>query len=471
MVDKSLVPLFSGTTIDFEESENGRGFRFNNPNDGQTLAEATAKYNAKNRGLSATASRTVIAGIALALVAIVGSVGAGVWFVGSEFTGNQAQFDQQEERFKKSLSPERYQMLYGRRPDPAPKPDSVKEPAKVESISSLPKKELKEPTKQRTLPTQSSLDAKPIERAIREERAENSSKTPVVIDAPIERTSRAPERAARTPEQAAPNRELDDVPVLEVAAELPKNQRSINILKLTPDSRHAIIGNDANDLEVFDLVANQKVFSTERLGLGSLTTILISPNGRTVVSGYRYGDVVVWDLKTSGSLAQRSKLKNENKKPIQSLAIQPAGQLLAAGTEEGLTVWNLETQEIVFSDQLQKPVTSCQFLDGGQTIAFSDGLTAKTVSISDKQTQKSIEINGGGLAGPSAISSDGKFLLATTGLETHLTSLKTGESVGTFDTLAASNFSADGKHFVTYWNKEILIWSSNEPVCLAKDRD
>ena len=128
LIDESLVPLFSGTTIDFEERGDAKGFRFDNPNNGLTLAEATANYNAKNRGPSKTASRAMIAGIALLLMSIVGSVAAGVWFVGSEFTGNQAQSEQQEEEFKKNLSPERYQMLYGRPPDATPETDSSATP-------------------------------------------------------------------------------------------------------------------------------------------------------------------------------------------------------------------------------------------------------------------------------------------------------------------------------------------------------
>ena len=474
LVNESLVPLLSGTTIDFEASQNGAGFRFDNPNAGQTLAQATQNYNLR-QSRARKIRFALLSGVALLSLIAVGSIGALI----------VSNLNYKEPPVRK-ISPEKYKMLHGHWPPGENAPESADAPAPV--ALAKPKSDLqpvqpldppledsnmfKEPPghfARSSINNDAKIEIEPdktpasesntSEKRISTKAADSETRLPAV------RTPRAPRSRRPTKVEVPHHSAGGDTKVLQAVSELP-NKRSITFVEMSHEGRRAVIGNDANNLQVFDLVAGENLFSTSRLGIGGLESLAFSRDGRTVVTGYSSGKVVVWDLKDSGELTQRALFRCESKGPVKSLAIDDTGTLIAAGSEK-LTVWSLETEEVIFKDQLKKATISCQFFDKGRSLAFSDGRSAKIVSVPQGNILKSFDKVGQGFSGCASISSDGKRLVTLLGAEATLSSLETGEPIGTFYATSA-RFSNDGAYIVAKYGKECLVWDSQDLVCAAK---
>ena len=100
--------------------------------------------------------------------------------------------------------------------------------------------------------------------------------------------------------------------------------------------------------------------------------------------------------------------------PVQSLAVSPGGDLLAAGVALGLresrfNVWNTRTKMQVAS--VPKGAVSMAFLPGGTRLVSASSTTVRVWNTTDWTEEKSLPEN----AGPMALSADGSRLATSAG--------------------------------------------------------
>jgi WD40 repeat protein/serine/threonine protein kinase len=100
--------------------------------------------------------------------------------------------------------------------------------------------------------------------------------------------------------------------------------------------------------------------------------------------------------------------------PVQSLAVSPGGDLLAAGVALGMreskfNVWNLRTKQPVGS--VPKGAVSMAFFPGGGRLVSASPTTVRVWNTADWAEEKSLPENGG----PLALSADGSRLAASAG--------------------------------------------------------
>ncbi len=116
-----------------------------------------------------------------------------------------------------------------------------------------------------------------------------------------------------------------------------------------------------------------------------LNYVAISPDKQTLVSGSEDG-IKVWNLKTN---ELKYTLTGSTKK-VRAVAISPDGQTLASGNEEGIKIWNLNTGELKATLNRQTgEVLSIAISPDGQTLV-SGNREDKTVKIWNLKTAELI---------------------------------------------------------------------------------
>ncbi len=102
----------------------------------------------------------------------------------------------------------------------------------------------------------------------------------------------------------------------------------------------------------------------------SLTSLAISPAGGIVAAGDNDGRIMAWDLKTRQQLFVLPAHKGE----VTAVDISHDGRLLAsAGKDKRVTVWNISKQQQVASLEIKDKPTDIEFSRSGQQLAISAG--------------------------------------------------------------------------------------------------
>jgi WD40 repeat protein len=140
--------------------------------------------------------------------------------------------------------------------------------------------------------------------------------------------------------------------------------RDISYAAASAEGRHLLIGSSSGGpvlkgegtqfIKVWDLEKESelKSLSTEK---GTISASVMLPGNRYVVSGFKGGDMAVWDVKT-GQMLRR--WKGHEKDMIALFALPDGLQVLSVG-ENTIIVWNVETgrkaQRIPTSEKLAVP--------------------------------------------------------------------------------------------------------------------
>ncbi|NJR74379.1 MAG: hypothetical protein HC773_13450 [Scytonema sp. CRU_2_7] len=90
---------------------------------------------------------------------------------------------------------------------------------------------------------------------------------------------------------------------------------------------------------------SKKELLTKNEPKSGITTIIVTPNGKQVISGSDNGIITIWDLIT------RNKLKtfphSNDRSYLQDLVVTPDGQrFISASTNGTIKVWDLTTGKI-----------------------------------------------------------------------------------------------------------------------------
>lgn len=117
-------------------------------------------------------------------------------------------------------------------------------------------------------------------------------------------------------------------------------------LTLSPDGNKALV-ESGNKLILWDLVTNQQTELPKKWAFESIGTARISLDGQTLVtasSSSKPVNLKVWNLETKTVQASQSVIVSPTNSSLSSMALTQ--NHIIAGTQKGLTVWNLKTAEL-----------------------------------------------------------------------------------------------------------------------------
>jgi len=192
-------------------------------------------------------------------------------------------------------------------------------------------------------------------------------------------------------------------------------------------------------------------------------TVVISPNGETIVSGSMDGSIRVWDIKTGKLL----KIFQGHKKWINTVAISQNGEMIvSASSDKTIKVWNFKTGKLIKTLQVYSNIISVAISPNGKKIV-SASYDHQDINIWDIKTGKRFKVLQGHKKAVTsiAISSNGEMIVSSSEDKTiKVWNMETGELLKTLqghqDTVISVAISSNGKRIASgSRDKTIKIWS------------
>ena len=212
------------------------------------------------------------------------------------------------------------------------------------------------------------------------------------------------------------------------------------------------------------LLENVSIVHTITGHSGYVTSVAISPDGQTLVSGSNDKTIKIWQLSTG----QELRTLTGHSGWISSLAISPDGQTLVSGSwDKTIKIWQLSTgQELRTLTGHSAHVGSVAISPDGQTLVSGSG--DNTIKIWELSTGRELRTLTGhpGYVNSVAISPDGQKLVSGSSSGSwdntiKIWELSTGQELRTGDSdyVTSVAISPDGQTLVSgYWDKMIKIW-------------
>ncbi len=191
--------------------------------------------------------------------------------------------------------------------------------------------------------------------------------------------------------------------------------------------------------------------------------VAISPDGKTLATGGKDGEISLWNLQT-GKLANTLK---SHSSAVDVLAFSQNGQILASGSaDESIKIWNLQTgQQIRTFSGRSKGISSLAISPDSQSLVSGDRVG--TIEIWNLGTGEPINFFEGHaiLVTSLAISPDGQTLVSSSQDNTiKLWELKTGKLIHTLTAADSHHFfsvaiSPNGEKIASgSWDGAIRLW-------------
>jgi WD40 repeat protein len=145
-----------------------------------------------------------------------------------------------------------------------------------------------------------------------------------------------------------------------------KHSGYVTSVAISPDMRTLVSGGTDNTIIVYSTS-----MSTLTGHGGAVNSLVISSDGQTLVSGSDDQTIMLWDFNTGNKICTFS----GHKKAVKSLAISPDGQTLASGSsDKTIKLWNLNTQEEICTlDGHLYGVNAVAFSKDGRILASGGG--------------------------------------------------------------------------------------------------
>jgi WD40 repeat protein len=145
-----------------------------------------------------------------------------------------------------------------------------------------------------------------------------------------------------------------------------KHSGYVTSVAISPDMRTLVSGGTDSTIIVYSTS-----MSTLTGHGGAVNSLVISSDGQTLVSGSDDQTIMLWDFNTGNKICTFS----GHKKAVKSLAISPDGQTLASGSsDKTIKLWNLNTQEEICTlDGHLYGVNAVAFSKDGRILASGGG--------------------------------------------------------------------------------------------------
>ena len=201
-------------------------------------------------------------------------------------------------------------------------------------------------------------------------------------------------------------------------------------------------------------------YTNQRIGVKHLA---FSPDGQKLATGYRNGEVLLWDIPTTQSKA----ILTEHTSGVHSLAFSLNGDTLAIANDAEARLWDVESwhpTEVIPDTGWSRSIV---FSSDGDTLAVGSGddlvLLWDIANAKEKTTLKVQDSDGRADVGCVAFSLDGRTLASGSADGTGLLwDIGTGERIGTpknhKDSINSVAFSPNGQKLVTGSMDGIVIF-------------
>ncbi|MEH2300154.1 MAG: serine/threonine-protein kinase, partial [Nostoc sp.] len=149
---------------------------------------------------------------------------------------------------------------------------------------------------------------------------------------------------------------------------------SINSIVISPDGQTLISASNDKTIKVWNLKNGDEIF-TITLDADIVKCLVISPDGHTFVSGSINGVIQVWNITTGKEIHTFARHSYQ----VFALVISPDGQTLFSGSSD-IKVWNLNNKELVRTLSIHSgPVLTIAISPDGKTLV--SGSEDKSIKI------------------------------------------------------------------------------------------
>ncbi len=247
-----------------------------------------------------------------------------------------------------------------------------------------------------------------------------------------------------------------------LANTLTGHSEGITSIVISPDGQTLVSGSWDNNIKIWNL-KNGNLIRTLSGHSNVIDSIVISPDGQTLVSGSADRTIKIWNLKNGNLIRTLS----GHSRSVNSVAISPDGQTLVSGSDDKtIKIWNLETGNLIRTlSGHSKVVWSLAISPDGQTLV--SGSWDDTIKIWNLQNGNLIRtLSGHSLSVLSvAISPDGQNLVSGSADKTiKIWNMKNGNLIRTISghslSVRSVAISPDGQSLVSgSYDTNIKIWN------------
>jgi len=124
-------------------------------------------------------------------------------------------------------------------------------------------------------------------------------------------------------------------------------------------------GLEDGTVHIWDTRTGEEFVSPMRSRDGAIMSVAFAPDGQLLASGARNGAVSVWNV-TTGRLHLRQ--LQIHSKPVNIIAFSPDGKLVASSSWETVSLWNVETAQIVSAGGYNVSPISLSFSPDGKVL-------------------------------------------------------------------------------------------------------
>jgi WD40 repeat protein len=230
-------------------------------------------------------------------------------------------------------------------------------------------------------------------------------------------------------------------------------------LAFTPDSRSIASGSDDTTINFWN-VKDGEISRRFIDPVSNVLSLAITPDGQTLISGGLEG-IRLWEVKTQRLLYT---LVPVAQPIVYSVATSPNQPLLASGGQAGtLQLWSIRTGQFIGTINAHRGgITSVAFSPDGESVVT--GSYDHTVKVWNLSTRTSITLAGhNNVVNAVAVNPDGRTLASAGRDGVKIWDLRTGREIGSIpgfsDWVQSLAFSPDGKLLATGgFDGTIRIW-------------